>query len=160
MTTETTETTPQRPLVKDLDEQARIAYLAGLMGKRIRYASTRETQPLLNAFGLYAVIPWTEGVAHSFTLDGANKLLVIEREPWNLSIGTMPRLEKIRLDLLYDVEPIVDEPPPATSEPDFDGADVYAADEVACPHCGHTLRITQRATVEVVREEANEGEAE
>lgn len=160
-TTVTTETpTSQRPLVKDMDEQARIAYLAGLMSKRVRYARTRDTAPLLQAFGEYAVIPWQEGVADSFALDGSSKVIVFEGEPYHLRIGITPRKERIRLDLLYDVQPIVDEPQLATPEPDYDGADVYAADEVACPHCGHTLRITQRATVEMVREGEEEGDTE
>jgi hypothetical protein len=152
--TETT-TTNQRPLVKDMDEQARIAYLAGLVGKRVRYATIKAAIPLLKAFGQYATIPWTHGVVERLDLDANGKpQLIVRYEQSSNLLGLTFTRDLPRFDDLYDTE--LDELPPLPSEPDYDGADVYAADEVACPHCGHKLRITQRATVEVVSEEDSE----
>jgi uncharacterized paraquat-inducible protein A len=34
-----------------------------------------------------------------------------------------------------------------TDELEFDGDAVYAADEVACPRCGQTVRVVMRATL-------------
>lgn len=115
MKTETTETaeTPTRPLVKDLEEQARIAYLASLMGQRVRYALTREVVPLQRAFGEYMTMPWHTGrlealVIHQPTIISTPEPAVrIERPPqapFFNAIPNMPIRETIALGGLYDVE--------------------------------------------------------
>lgn len=56
----------------------------------------------------------------------------------------------------YLSDPPIMTPPPAyppePPAPDFDGEDVYDADEVDCPHCGHKLRVIMRARLSVAEE--------
>ena len=174
MTTETTETTETtaRPLVKDLDDQVRIAYLASLVGRRVRYALTREVTPLQRAFGEYMTMPWLTGRLMALTLipttifsaTPAGPAIKVERTPTTryLSLGGLnPPLEHtIVIADLYDVEDAERREPaqPATQldPPDprgFGCEDLFEENEIGCPHCGHTLRVTLQATVRLADDE-------
>jgi uncharacterized paraquat-inducible protein A len=45
-----------------------------------------------------------------------------------------------------------------TDELEFDGDAVYAADEVACPRCGQTVRVVMRATLSLTAATADDDE--
>lgn len=68
--TTTATTTTQRALVKDMSNDERIAYLAGLVGKPVRYALLGETAPLFAAYGEHAAtsIEWHTGTMERLAL--------------------------------------------------------------------------------------------
>lgn len=153
----TTETTTTRPLVKDMDEQARIAYLAGLVGKPVRYTLLSSAQPLIEAFGQHATFVWHMGIVEHLGLTSDNApRLVVKHDSQSTLFGMTFTRDLPRFDDLYDVEayePFAETLPDA---PDYDGDDVYAADEVACPHCGQTVRVVMRATLSIATAEEHE----
>lgn len=150
-----TDETLTRPLVKDMDEQARIAYLAGLVGQHVRYATLKATMPLLNAFGEYATIPWLHGVVERLGLDGIGKSQVVvkyEQKSSNFLSMTFTR-DLPRFDDLYDMQAIVEEPEPTFDPRGFGCDDLFQENEIGCPHCGHKLRVTLTATVAAITDD-------
>ena len=147
MTTESIET-PTRTLVKDLDEQTRIAYLASLVGKRVRYATLKATLPLLDAFGQYATIPWIYGVVERLGLDSSGAPeVVVKCEQHSAFLGMTFVRDLPRFDALYDMEVCPPSEPDAPDTRGFGCDDLFEENEIGCPHCGHKLRVTLTATV-------------
>lgn len=182
----TTDTTTERTLVKDLDDQARIAYLASLVGKRVRYATIREVTPLQRVFGAYMTMPWLTGRLLALTLipttifsaAPAAPAIKVERAPTMryLALGGLnaPLEQTIAIADLYDIEaeptipvdqvfaanqPAIAVVAPHSDPPDPRGYgcdDLFEENEIGCPHCGHKLRVTLTATVRATQDDDDE----
>lgn len=155
--------TPTTPtLVKDLDEQARIAYLAGLVERQVRYALTADVAPLERVFHQHMTMPWRSGTLTALTLDGGQPALKIQRAMYNALLGgRVPYTEAVRFSALYTMELDEPEPEPA-EEPEerdtrgFGCDDLFEENEIGCPHCGHKLRVTLTANVRAVSRDAGD----
>ena len=149
-----TDTLPQTEWQR-MDTHARTAYLVPMLGSRVRYILLSDAQKGRSTFGPAYPLQEEEATLASFT------------EKWHRPGVRLTQNAAFMLfyqagvvyafDDLYDVQLA---PPSQDTGPDYDGADVYTADEVACPHCGAKLRITQRAQVERVDEDESEPEAQ
>lgn len=133
-TPDTTGMTAQpRLLVRDMTPEQRAAYVAGLMGGQVRYSIRAYPDN------------WRSGILQSLTfmyVSGHHDTVGV-----HTVLGEMTHWLDDLHDMALESEPLrsIPDAVPERSAPDFDGEDVYAADEVACPHCGHTLRVVMRA---------------
>lgn len=138
-------------------------FLAPHTGQRIRYMLLSEARRGRMTYGPAYPMPWHEGIFNTFAsapgpmfrLFGQPGISVsrTDREPgfshFGAAVGALlagvPSIYAFAD--LYDVQPVT--APTATQEPadTNKSADVYAANDVACPHCGTRLRITFRHAI-------------
>lgn len=153
-----------------MSTEQRTAFLANLLGSRIRWVLLNEALQGRRVFGADYPLRWHEGDLCAFE-EMYGERPGIQVAPRRSRMGTLGGAHAQGRDLQADGDAVLFESQQRSASPmsyAFDDlydvqspatrgegggggngdTDVYAETNTACPHCGARLRISQRATVE------------